>query len=80
MKAGAQGMRMKVGGRLNGAEIARSEGIVRERCLCIPCAPMSTMVLPKQILLQARLESRCGYTRARCFPNDLRLFAFKGGP
>jgi small subunit ribosomal protein S3 len=26
MKAGAQGVRMKVGGRLNGAEIARSEG------------------------------------------------------
>ena len=47
MRLGAEGIRINCGGRLGGAEIARSECIARVGCRCTRCAPTSTMPRPK---------------------------------
>jgi len=56
MRLGALGIKIQVSGRLNGAEIARSEWtregrvplrLARDGCRCTPCAPTSITALPK---------------------------------
>jgi small subunit ribosomal protein S3 len=46
MRAGAQGIKIKCGGRLGGAEIARVEGTTRGGCRSTRCAPTSTTRRP----------------------------------
>jgi len=48
LRFGAQGIKVKVSGRLNGAEIARSECTCRANCRCTLCAPTLTMGLRKR--------------------------------
>ena len=47
MRLGAEGIKINVAGRLNGAEIARSEWYREGRVPCTPCAPTSTTGSPK---------------------------------
>ena len=72
MRAGAKGIKMQVSGRLGGAEIARSEGIMRVPSRCRPCARTSITALPKPAPPMAALALRCGFTRVRCFPAPRR--------
>ena len=49
MRVGAEGIKVKVGGRLNGAEIDDPSGITRVVFRCIHCARTSTTVWPRHI-------------------------------
>ena len=42
MRSGAKGCKIQVGGRLGGAEMARSESTPTAACRCTRCAPTST--------------------------------------
>ena len=42
-RAGVKGIKVQVGGRLNGAEIARTECIAKAGCRCIHCVQISIM-------------------------------------
>ncbi len=73
MRANAKGIRVIVGGRLGGAEIARSEKEVEGKSPCIPCAPISTMGWPRPTRPSGSLASRSGFTRAISYRiNDAR--------
>ncbi len=43
LRFGCKGIKVRVSGRLNGNEIARSEWYLQGRCRCIPCALTSIM-------------------------------------
>ena len=47
MRLGAKGIKVQIGGRLGGAEIARSSGIVKVAYLCTLCVRTSTTRLTK---------------------------------
>jgi small subunit ribosomal protein S3 len=48
MQRGALGCRIKIGGRLGGAEMSRVEQELQGRCRCTPCAPTSTSARPRR--------------------------------
>jgi len=62
---GAKGIKVRVGGRLNGAEIARSEWYQDGRLRCTRSRPTSTTVWPRRTRRTDSSASRCGSTRAR---------------
>ena len=65
LRFGAQGIKVKVSGRLNGAEIAVANGICRVSYLCTHCALTSTTVWRKRKRRLARSVSRFGFTVER---------------
>ena len=60
MENGALGIKITAGGRLNGAEIARSEGYKEEKSLCIRCGPILIMEQQKPIRLRELSASKYG--------------------
>ena len=66
MKAGAKGIKIKCGGRLGGAEIARTEGYNEGSTPSRPSVQTSSTVSPRQRPLTAASASRFGSTRAKC--------------
>ena len=68
MRMGARGIKVKCGGRLGGAEIARSECYHEGTIPCRPSAPTSTTALPRRTRPTAVSASRSGSTRARSSP------------
>src|SRR4051812_37512348 len=64
LRFGARGIKVRVSGRLNGAEIARSSGICTGSCRCRRCAPTSITASRRRSPPTARSASRCGCTRA----------------
>src|SRR5687768_8535499 len=82
MRLGALGIKVNVGGRLNGAEIARSEWYREGR------VPLHTLradidtVLPRRRPPTASSESKCGFTRVKCStsPRLARKSRTKRGP
>lgn len=67
MRLGAQGIKVMSAGRLNGAEIARSEWYREGRVPLHTCALTSTMQLRKRSPPTASSVSRFGFTRAICW-------------
>ena len=82
MRMGARGIKVKCGGRLGGAEIARSSAAAvsaaprspaasattRAPSPCRPSAPTSSTALPRRTPPTAASASRSGSTRARSSP------------
>lgn len=66
MRSGAKGIKVMLAGRLNGAEIARSETYHEGTIPCRPCVRASTMALQKLPPPMVASASRCGSTRAKC--------------
>jgi hypothetical protein len=65
MRAGAEGIKVQVAGRLNGAEIARTEGTRRVGFRCTRCGPTSITRSRPPAPPSARSASRCGCSRVR---------------
>ncbi len=65
MRLGALGIKVNVGGRLNGAESPVRSGTAKAACRCTPCVPTSTMASLKPRRPTASSASRSGSTRAR---------------
>ena len=65
MRSGALGIKVRISGRLNGSEIARTETNREGGCLCTRSAPTSTTVLPRRRRHTALSASRCGYSKAK---------------
>ena len=65
MRLGAQGIKIMSSGRLNGAEIARTEWYREGRVPLHRCAPTSTMVSRKPRRATASSESKFGYSGVR---------------
>jgi small subunit ribosomal protein S3 len=65
MRMGALGCKIMCGGRLGGAEIARTKSILKGRCRCTRCAPTLITALPKPRRPWASSGSRCGSTKVR---------------
>ena len=63
LRFGARGIKVRVSGRLNGAEIARSEWTCTASCRCRRCGRTSTTGSPKPTRPTARSASRCGCTK-----------------
>jgi len=64
LRFGARGIKVRVSGRLNGAESRARNGTCTGSCRCRRCARTSITALPKRTPPTARLASRCGSTRA----------------
>src|SRR5262249_52396193 len=64
LRFGARGIKVRVSGRLNGAEIARSEWYLHASCRCRRCAPTSTTASRRRTPPTVRSASRSGCTRA----------------
>ena len=62
MRMGAKGIKVQVGGRLGGAEIARSESYREVPFRCRHCVLTSTMVSQKQTPLTAKSALKSGFT------------------
>jgi len=75
MRQGAEGVRVRVSGRLGGAEIARNRGLQRgESSSPYPDrADIDYGFLRKLTPRTAELALRCGFTRAMCFLRRLPL-------
>ena len=54
LRFGAKGIKVRVSGRLNGAEIARSEWYLHGSCRCTRCAPTSTTASARRAPTSAR--------------------------
>lgn len=63
MRLGAQGIKIMSSGRLNGADIARSNGTVKAACLFRPFAPTSATASPKPLPRTVSSVLRSGFTR-----------------
>jgi small subunit ribosomal protein S3 len=64
-RAGVEGIKIQVSGRLNGAEIARTEWTAKAGCLCIRYGPMWTMPTPQPKLPMAFWVLRYGFLRVK---------------
>jgi predicted RNA-binding protein YlqC (UPF0109 family) len=72
LKFGAQGIKVLCGGRLAGAEIARSECIVKEEFRCRLFVLTSITARLKRLRHMERLVLNAGYTRVRFLRKKLR--------
>ena len=72
MRLGAQGIKVRVAGRLNGAEIARSETYADGRVPLHTLRQTSITPRPKPRLRTASSASRCGYSRAKSLVQTTR--------
>jgi small subunit ribosomal protein S3 len=80
LRFGAQGIKVMVAGRLNGAEIARTEWHLQGVCRCTRCAPTSTTALPKRTRPSASSASSAGSTAARSSTRMRRWRAARARP
>jgi small subunit ribosomal protein S3 len=81
MRLGAEGIRVVCGGRLGGAEIARTKAIARAGCRCTRCAPTSIMPKPRPTPPTGCAASRSGSSRAKSRPrSDVAGPPHDGGP
>ena len=65
MRLGAEGIKVRVAGRLGGAEIARSEVYHEDECPCIHCEQTSTTRLMRRKPRTESWASRFGYLRVK---------------
>ncbi len=65
LRFGARGIKVRVSGRLNGAEIARSEWYLHGQAAAADAARISTTALPKRTRPTAKSASRCGVEAAK---------------
>ena len=69
MRLGAKGIRVRLGGRLGGAEIAVPKAIAKGPSPCTPCVRTSTTALRKHTPRMAVSASRYGSTKAKSCRN-----------
>ena len=72
MRANAKGIKIIVGGRLGGAEIARTEKEVRGKSLCRRFGPTSTMVCPEAHTTFGVIGIKVWIYRGDILPNKRR--------
>jgi len=65
MRLGALGIKVNVGGRLNGAELPARSGTAKAACRCTPCVPTSITAPLKPAPPTASSVSRSGSTRVK---------------
>jgi small subunit ribosomal protein S3 len=80
MRQGAEGVRVEVGGRLSGAEMARSVNMREGRVPRQTLRQTLIMPRPRPVRLMVKLVSKYGSTKVKSFlrwkrqPNQLRVF------